>query len=347
MRPLPALVLPLACAAALSAGDAVPLERKSTPGARARVQERTRSEVAIRFKNREAAVGESEVTEVVRRYLEEVRAAQPETLWREYELSTRAKARRGSPLPEPERTSYNGRAVLVSGLEQKPDGPWELSKDDREALRLDRLAQALLPPARAAERGQEWVVPAAALGKALFGEWVPEANLEGSGARVRLEAVKREGKRDVAQLKVKAFLLRMARTEALPGLELGLKGELGWDVAEGRLVMARLEGPLTWTMGDGAGEGQATATGTLSWTLTAEVLEPRPAGSDEARARGDPPPPGTQHLVCKKDPAHAYGIPEVRCCLLCGAELDADKVCKQHGWALRFCPRDGAPLEPR
>lgn len=330
------------CAVA-QAGDPVPLARKLEVGARLRVEERSRSETQIMFRGKGASVGETEVSEVVRRYQEEVRTVQPEGLWREYELSTRAKARRGAPL-EPERTSLHGRAVLISGLEMKPDGPFELSKEDREALRLDRLALALLPPAGSAERGQEWTVPAAAVGRALFGEFVPEANLEGSGARVELKAVRKEGKREVARLRVKALLLRLARTEALPGITANLEGELGFDLAAGALVSASLEGPLEYTVG--VGEAEAQAKGKIAWSLEAQLLEPRAPSSDEARARGDPPPPGTQKLVCKKEAAHVYGVPDIRCCVMCGKELNQDKLCQEHGWPLRFCPRDGAPLVP-
>lgn len=345
MRVLPLFLLSLPALPAL-AGDAVPLQRKLVVGSRARVQERTRSELQTLIKTRGAAVGEAEVTEVARRYVEEVRSARPDLLWREYELSTRAKARRGGPLPDPpERTSLHGRATLVSGLEQKPDGPFQLSNEDREALRLDRLAAALLPPAGQAEKGAEWTVPAAALGKALFGELVPEANLQGSGARVKLEAVKRDGKREVAQLRVKALVLKMARTDALPGVEVTVKGEVSWDLADGRLVGAALEGPLKWEAGNEEG-ASATAEGTMSWSYQAEVLEPRAAQTDEARARGDPPPPGTRRMVCKKERLHAYELKDVRCCLMCGAELSADRVCKEHGWPLRHCPVDGSILVP-
>jgi hypothetical protein len=328
-------------------GDVVTLERKLVTGARARVQERWRAEVQSLYRGKGAAVGDSEVTEVVRRYLEEVRTAQPEGLWREFELSTRAKAKRGAPLPEGERTSLHGRAVLVSGLEVKPDGPFELSQEDGEALRFDRLAAALLPPGKQAERGKEWTTPAAAIGRALFGELVPEANLQGSGARVELKAVRKEGKREVAQLRVKALLLRMARSDSLPGLELSLKGELSWDLEAGRLAAGALEGSLVYTVSDAKEDAQAQAQGSVSWSLQAEPLEARPVASDDARARGDPPPPGTQGMVCRKDAAHVYGVPELRCCILCGKELNSDRVCAEHGWSLRFCPRDGAPLDPR
>lgn len=328
------------------AGESVPLQRKLSVGSRAKVTERTRTELQVMARGRGSSVGETEVSEVVRRYLEEVRTSKPEGLWREYELSTRAKARRGAPLPDPpERTSIHGRAVLVSGLEQKPDGPFEISKEDREALRLDRLAAALLPAAGQAGKGEEWTVPAAVLGKALFGDFVPEANLLGSGAKVELRGVKKEGKREVAQLKVKALVLKMARTDALPGLDVTVKGELTWDLLEGRLVGASLEGPLKWEVGNEEG-ANVSAEGTLSWSFQAEVLERRAPQSDEARARGDPPPPGTQRLVCKKDPTHAYQLKDIRCCVMCGSELSADRVCKEHGWPLRHCAVDGSSLTP-
>lgn len=343
----PALLLLTAApliAAASRAGEPVPLARKLEVGARVRVDERARTETQVLVRGKGASVGESEVSELTRRYLEEVRTARPEGLWREFELSTRAKARRGAPLPEPERTSLHGRAVVLSGLEMKPDGAFEISKEDREALRLDRLALALLPPGGSAEKGGEWTVPAAALGRALFGDWVPEANLQGSGARVELKALKRESKRDVARLRVKALRLQLAKTDALPGLTLTLEGELGFDLQAGCLVSASLEGPLEYVVG--GNDAEATAQGSLAWSYRAEVLERRAPSSDEARAQGDPPPPGTQRLVCKKEATHVYPVPDVKCCVMCGKELNRDKVCPEHGWPLRFCPRDGAPLRP-
>jgi hypothetical protein len=143
------LALPLLALATPAAAQPWTLERKLIPGARARVDEVTRTEFRMRYTTRGANVGDTSLETFERRYVEEVRAAQPETLHRAYELSQRAK-HHPQAAPNPERTSLHGRGAIVSGLEMRPDGPFELSKDDREATRFDRLAAAMLParPAR-------------------------------------------------------------------------------------------------------------------------------------------------------------------------------------------------------
>lgn len=322
------------------------IERKLTPGARARVDEVTRTEFSVRYQARGAAVGDAQVETFERRYVEEVRAAQPETLHRSYEHATRAKHHPKAP-PNPERTSLFGRGVIVSGLEQRPDGPFELGKDDREAARYDRLAAALLPD-RPVERGDKWVVPGQALVGALWGQLFAPANTE-CQARVDLKAMRTVDGETQATLRVRASI-RTVGTDTLPEISLQLAGELRWAVESGVLLEGRLEGPVAYG-GFGEQDGRRAewrAEGTTSWTYRAEPLEAAPATTDADRRTGLPPPPGTRALVCERDPAHRFSLAEFVRCIQCGAELDLTRrTCpEKHAWPLQYCPRDGAPLKP-
>lgn len=322
------------------------LERKLTPGARARVEEVTRTEATIRFQARTAAVGDAQVETFERRYVEEVRSAQPETLHRQYEHATRAKHHPKAE-PNPERTSVHGRGVIVSGLDQRPDGPFQLSKDDREAIRFDRLAAALLPE-RPVERGDKWVVPGEALVRALWGQVFAPANTD-CQARVELKSMRTVGGRTQATLRVRASI-RTERSETLPEISTQLTGELCWDVEAGALVEGRLEGPVSYGgFGDHAGRrAEWRAEGTVTWTYRAELLESAAPASEADRRTGLPPPPGTRALVCEANALHRYPLTEFVRCTLCGAELDLTRrTCpEKHPWPLQYCPRDGAPLKP-
>ncbi len=342
---VPAGLLALALAAPASAQPWT-LERKLVPGARARVDEVTRTEYSSRYQARGAAVGDAQVETFERRYVEEVRAAQPEALHRAYEHSTRAK-HHPKAAPNPERTSLHGRGVIVSGLEQRPDGPFELSKDDREAARLDRLAAALLPP-HPVDKGDKWVVPGEALVGALWGQVFAPANTDCQG-RVELRSVRSVDGQTQATLRVRATI-RTARTDTLPEVTLQLTGELRWAVEAGALLEGRLEGPVSYG-GFGEQDGRRAewrAEGTMAWSYRAEPLEPAAAVSEADRRTGLPPPAGTRALVCERDPAHRFSLAEFVRCIQCGAELDLTRrTCpEKHSWPLQYCPRDGAPLKP-
>src|SRR5690606_16614334 len=118
-----------------------------------------------------AKVGDVKTTEVLRVYTEEVRRAEPELLVRTFERSTRSE-HHPQAAADPVNTSLHGRRLLVAGLERRPDEPFELSKDDRDLLRLERLAAAMLPTKGVAALKERWTVPAAAMGEALFGSFV-------------------------------------------------------------------------------------------------------------------------------------------------------------------------------
>jgi hypothetical protein len=339
------LTLPVALVAAglapeVLAQSQVTLARTLAPGARAKVTEGLRTELRWLYKDRGSAVGDGEVATVERRYVEEVRTAQPELLHRAFELSTRAKAR--SQDPKPERTSLHGRGVLVAGLEQKPDGPFELSKEDGEHPRWDRVIVALLPE-RPVARGESWTVSKEALVQALFGQFIPAATAEGS-ARVELRTLDTKKGTTRAGLRVR-LQLAIPKTDQLPGMSYQLQGDLVFGVEAGRFLEARLEGPVAFTLS--SGEGAVQAEGSIAWSLKAEPLEGRAPPSEAQRQTGLPPLPGTEHLVCEKDAAHRFSLAEFVRCIQCGDELDlTSRRCpKGHPWPLQYCPRDGAPLK--
>lgn len=322
------------------------LERKLEVGARAQVDEVTRTEYRARYQGRGAAVGDAQVETFERRYVEEVRGARPEALHRAYERSTRAK-HHPQGAANPERTSLHGRGVIVSGLEQRPDGPFELSKDDGEALRLDRLAAALLPT-RPVSKGESWVVAGEALVQALWGQVFAAANTA-CQARVDLKTARAVGGETHVTLRARAWI-RTQRTDTLPEVTLQLAGELRWSVERGQLLDGRLEGPVSYgVIGEEEGRrAEWRAEGTIVWSYRAEPLERAEAASDVERRTGLPPPPGTRALVCERDPAHRFELAHFVRCIQCGAELDLTKrTCpERHPWSLQYCPRDGAPLHP-
>jgi hypothetical protein len=329
------------------------LERKLTRGQRTRVEEASSSELTQRYVGRDAAghrgsAGNVEVSEVLRTYVEEVLVVQPERLARHYELSTRAKFRQGEDAT-PERTSLHDRSVLVEGLSLKPaDEAFQISKPDREALRFDRLAVALLPPQRVVERGEEWTLSSEVIGRALWGSWVPAGNVEGSGAKVQLKTVRERKGRLVATLKVKGLRVHLARSEQLPGVDMNLRGELSWAVEEGVLLAGELEGTLSFSMvhkKDG-GKADFEARGPVAWRCSATILESREEPGEGERTSGEPPPAGTTRLVCEQNPGHKLNMSDLRCCTRCGAELTREKGCPEHAWVFQYCPHDGAPFRP-
>lgn len=323
------------------------LERKLVPGTRVRVDEVTRLEHKARYQQAGAAsVGEAEVQLWERRYVEEVRSAQPDVLRRAYQLSMRAKHRPGAEVP-PNQTSVHGKGVIVAGLEMRPEvATFEVSKDDREGTRFDRLAAAMLPPGPI-NRSEKWVVPGEALTRALWGPYLTPAGAD-CQARVELKQVKEEKGKTHATLRVRA-VIRTNRTETLPDVSFQLNGELKWCVDDGLLLEGRLEGPVAYgAFVDKDGQrAEWRAEGTTVWTYRAEVLEARPVASDAERRTGLPPPPGTVALVCEHDGAHRFDLAEHVRCMQCGKELDlATRRCpEKHPWSLQYCPKDGAPLK--
>lgn len=339
-------LIALLALAAPAAAQPWTLQRRLAPGARARVDETTRTEYRARYQTRGANVGDATLEVYERRYVEEVRAAQPETLHRAFELSQREK-RHPQAAPNPERTSVHGRGVIVAGLDQRPDGPFEVSKDDREAMRFDRLAAAFLPERPIANRSDRWEVAGSRLVNALWGQYLQPAP-ECAG-RAEVKAVRETAGKTHLTLRVRAAL-KTVRTDTLPEVSMTLQGELRWCVEDGALLEARLEGPVAYGM-IGEQDGRRTewtAEGTTTWTYRAEVLDARAPVSDAERRTGLPPPPGTAALVCEQHPEHRFDLGEFVRCIQCGAELDlTTRRCpQQHPWPLQYCPRDGAPLKP-
>jgi hypothetical protein len=332
--------------AAPAAAQPWTLQRRVTPGSRARVEETTRTEYRARYQARGANVGDATLELWERRYVEEARAAQPETLHRAFELSQRDK-RHPQAAPNPTQTSMHGRGVIVAGLEQRPDGPFELSKDDREATRFDRLAAAFLPERPIANARDRWDVAGSTLVRAVFGQYLNPAP-ESTG-RAEVKSVRATGGKTHITLRVRG-LLKTVRTDTLPEVSISLTGELRWCVEDGALLEGRLEGPVSYGM-IGEEDGRRTewtAEGTTTWTYRGEVLESRAPVSDAERRTGAPPPPGTRALVCEQHAEHRFDLGEFIRCIQCGAELDlTTRRCpQQHPWPLQYCPRDGAPLKP-
>jgi hypothetical protein len=332
-----------------TAGAQTVLERTVAEGRRLQVEERRVSDLVVAMAARGARVGNAERSEVVRVYTQETRTAQPEVLFRHYEQSLRDK-RHPQAEPAPERTSLHGRDVLVAGLEMGPSpaGSFAISEDDKNALRFDRVVHVLLPEQRVAERRDSWTVDSETIGRALFGDSIAAASYD-CGARVSLRSVSRQDGREVAVLRVRPLTIRLLRSEHLPELDAQLSGEITWSVTDGELLSAELEGPIRYVVH--SDQGQAEAEGSYRWSYSAEILEAGGSaggGGDAARERGDPPPQGTQALVCRLEASHVYAINEIVRCIQCGNELDAEKRCAEgHPWAFQYCPRDGAALDPR
>ena len=352
MRGTGVLVVSLLWAGTVGAEELV-FDANRRPGQRLRVETRAESELTQRLAGRDAAghkgsagAVEVSVTEAV--FVEEVLAAKPLRVGRTYELSTRAKHRGGDD-PAPERTSLHGRTIRVEGLELTAVEPGaQIAQADREALRFDRLAAAMLPPAGVAARGDAWRVGEEAIGRALWGAAVPVSNLDGSGAKVKLKRVNTRDGRRVAELRVSALRVALTRTEAAPGLTLDLEGELSWDLDEGVLLAGRLEGQLEFSLlhrGDDGGQLEATAAGSVRWRWAAAVIESR-GDADSTSQAGDPPPPGTLRLVCERDALHRVELGQWRHCVRCGAALRPGAGCEEHGWLLQRCPHDGSPFRP-
>ena len=56
----------------------------------------------------------------------------------------------------------------IAGLRWEPDSPFQVSKEDREALRFDRLAQVMVPPRKVVGARESWEISSKALADALF-----------------------------------------------------------------------------------------------------------------------------------------------------------------------------------
>lgn len=340
--PFAALALPLLALLMSSSlawgGDAVPLRRTAQAGQRAEVSEEQRLELSYRFKGQDAAVGAAERAVITRRYTEEVRRPQPLVLVRDYSQSERSESKAGAE-PTTQQTSLHGRKVLVTGLDLEPAGtPFEISQQDREALRLDRLARAFLPSAEQATRGERWKLPSDPFAAALFATAVP-AGAHHGGASAQLKKVDKVDGRQVATIKVKLELRTDLRVD-FPEVRLVLEGTIRWDLDEEDLLEASLEGTLSFASEkDGV---RVTGSGPLAYRYLARYLIPREraqAGAAEA------PPPGVKALVCTHDARHRIGLEELRCCTQCGKAFDAERKCPEgHPWVLRHCFHDGAPL---
>jgi hypothetical protein len=332
---------------AAAAPDAVTLRRKLTKGTRVRVETRSLTNNTMQFKNAAAKVGSAEETEVISRYEEEVLSRRPERLLRAYELMTRRKGKPGADV-EPLRTTLHGRRVILSGLHMAPDGEFEIAKDDREGLKLERLCAALLPPQETVEPRASWSIGSQPLLASLFGPQVAARSGDPSStAKVSLKTVKKVRGVEAAVLKVRAKLV-LQRAQDFPAIELALKGEVVWAIGAGVLLEAELAGPILLAHG-GQENGQRTewqADGKTRWSYVAELLEVR-EGGDRARKEGRPPPPGAQALVCEHEPKHRFELKHFARCVLCGDALDGERACPNGDpWVYQHCPYDGAPLQP-
>ena len=278
--------------------------------------------------------------------MEEVRSDRPYVLWREYDESTRSK-HKPKEKPKPIKTSLHKQRVLIYGLQFKPDGQFEIAKPDREALRFDRLPQALLPYRREVKLRETWTVGSDRLVKALFPPSIA-ATSRRSSAKVTLKAVKKVKGVQIATLKVKIVLI-VERTSTFPGIDMALKGDLKWDLDSGACLEANLSGPIKVVMGtqDDNNPGTVHSDGKCTWAYRAELLESRDGHGKGARKAGRPPPPGTVALQCELEPKHRFELKWQLRCPLCGDALDKDRVCPSGDpFVYQFCPHDGAPLRP-
>ncbi|RMG06551.1 MAG: hypothetical protein D6731_25540 [Planctomycetota bacterium] len=348
LRPLPiSFVLCLAGAVLprpAAAEESVVLKRLLAKGTRVEVEDRRRSQSTILYRTRHDKVGVGEEKLVVQRYVEEVRRARPELLWREYSVSTEAKGRPRERV-EPVRTSLHGQRVFLEAFGMRPDGAFEIEKEDRERLRLERLVYALLPPQETVRVRESWTVGPEPLKRALFGPLAVILQKE-SGGKATLRSLKKEGNRQVAVLRVRTRLRTEVRAD-FPGVDLNLKGEVKWAVTEGLLLEANLAGPMTFTS-LGKDRERMDIQGNLAWTYRAKILAVERAQADERRERGAPPPPGTRVLVCTLHPKeHRIELRHYPMCPLCGQPLDPDRACPRGDpFPFQYCPHDGAPLQP-
>jgi hypothetical protein len=331
-----ASALPLA-----SAGDPIPLELKAQTGQRAEVEEESRSELKLHYRKAgEASVGGTEVNWSKRAYTEEVLRAKPLIQVREYKTSERWKGKPGAKA-KPQQTSLHGRRIKLAGLEMEPTEAFEISKNDREQMRFDRLCRAFLPTAGQAAPKEKWKLPSDPFAKALWGKLVPPGAHHG-GASVELKKVSKVSGRQVALLKVKLDF-RTDLRESFPEITIKLKGTIRWDLDEHDLLAADLKGSFGYaTVKD---QVKVEAKGPFSYSYSARYLIPREVAKD-AKASTKPPPPGATALVCTHDSRHRISLKEITCCPQCGETLDRERKCpKEHEWMLRHCFHDGAPLK--
>jgi hypothetical protein len=335
----------LLLAGPVQAGDSFTLERKLAKGTRLKVTDHRESEMQQMWTARHTKVGNVEATITHHRYIEEVRNPQPEVFWRDYEESTRSK-HHPQDKPNPVNTSLHGRRILVIGLELKPDGPFQIGKPEKDAIKLERLLPVLLPARKVVKLRDSWTVAGKALDEALFGGYA--ASSGESTAKVTLKAVKEVKGQQIATLKAK-IKIHIERASNFPGIDITLKGEVKWAIEASVPVEANFKGTVGVTVikteGDDKGEWQAS--GPTTWQYKAELLDVRKARGDDARAKGLPPPPGTKFLICELQPQHRLDMNHYRACFMCGKKLDKNLECPEGDiWPLQYCPHDGAPLNP-
>lgn len=348
VRFVPVLLL-LASTAVAARPESYTIELKRTVGLRVKVKEQRTSSLKVHYKDRGTASGSVEQKTLVQEYTQEVRKAQPEILVRDYAHSQRTKRGKGAPDSQ-ELTSVHGRRVLVVGLVQHADGgKFKISKRDQEALRFDRLAESLVPPQTVVKLRESWSIAGKPLAASLWGEGFARDG-RGCNAKVTLIKVKQVKGRAVATLKAK-IRIAIPRVEKLPSVNMDLKGELKWDLEEQVLLEASFQGQLVYAVKNTelGKEAEWTARGPVRWSYAAELLASRAPRDQLARKRGEPPPPGTQLMICSLEPKHRVELKHYPNCLTCGKKYDKNFKCgaTDHGWVWQYCPHDGAPLKAR
>jgi hypothetical protein len=336
----------LALAGSSAAADSYSLERKLAKGSKLKVEERRTGVAQLIWQTRNAKVGGAEETITFHRYIEEVRTKQPLVLWREYDESTRSK-HKPKETPRPIKTSLHKQRVLVYGQQLHPDGQFKIAKADAEAMRFDRLPDALLPSRRLVKVRESWTIPSGRLVKALLPPSVA-ATSRRSTAKVTLKSVKKVKGVQIATLKVKIAVI-VELTSTFPGIDMALKGDMKWNLDDGACVEANLSGAVKVVMNsqEEGNPGTVTSEGSVTWAFKAEILEARGAHDQGARTAGDPPPPGTVGLQCELDPKHVIQLKWHVRCTLCGKPLDKDRACPGGDpFVYQYCPHDGAPLHP-
>lgn len=324
-------------------GDPVSLDGTPRKGTRSEVVELRETRLTLKWKSADGSGTQQEFKRLRQRYRQEVLSPKPWTFLRNYEESTQESGKTPKELT-PQRTSLHSRAVVLKGLELQPHGqPFQISQEDRDRLKLYRLARAFLDGRELAPR-QSYKLGAEPFLKALVGDFVPSSVGKG-GAKVRLESVQEGEQGRIARLAIK-LNLRTERHAQLPEIHLDLKGKIEWNLEERDVAEAELEGTMGVFVVKDEGATTWQATGPLRWTYRAKFLLSRRGGDEEsARKEGRPPAPGVKLLICSQDPKHRLSVADIRNCPRCGAALDAERACpKKHRWVLQYCPQDGAPF---
>lgn len=338
---VPLALLALASAPTAAKDTQVSLEPTPRKGLRLEVKESSEWSIT----STESQAGQKATSKTLRRmrreFVETVLKPLPRSSRWDVLESHRAEGPNAGALVE-RATSMHKRKVRVVGLARALENPalGELSKEDKESLRFDRLAAAFIDR-RKAELRDSWKLPAKPFSEALYGEFIP-ASLTSGEAKLTLKSIERSEGRPVAVLRV-SLLLRTKPYQTLPQIELKLRGTLRWDAEARALLETKLEGKLSFEAS--AGGKKTVVQGPYRYLRKVTV---KAVGEEPGKALKAPPPADAKQLVCKLNPDHTIQLGEIKHCPPCGKPLNARRECpEKHEWLLRHCPQDGGVLEAK